>query len=138
MKSENGQDKDVEFAFAGFRLDLNARLLLKCDGTRVKLNSRAFDTLAVLVARRGETLTKRFLLNEVWPHVVVGDNNLNQAIAGIRRALGDSDHARRIIQTIPGRGFCFVADVQVVDVTPPQLPAEPVRREAVVTVADYF
>ncbi len=138
MKSENGQDKDVEFAFAGFRLDLNARLLLKCDGTRVKLNSRAFDTLAVLVARRGETLTKRFLLNEVWPHVVVGDNNLNQAIAGIRRALGDSDHARRIIQTIPGRGFCFVVDVQVVDVTPPQLPGEPVRREAVVTVADYF
>jgi DNA-binding winged helix-turn-helix (wHTH) protein len=138
MKSENGQDKDVEFEFAGFRLDLNARLLLKCDGTHVKLNSRAFDTLAVLVARRGETLSKRFLLNEVWPHVVVGDNNLNQAIAGIRRALGGSDHARRIIQTIPGRGFCFVAEVRVVDVTPPQLPGEPVRREAVVTVADYF
>lgn len=138
MKSENGQDKDVAFDFAGFRLDTGARLLLKHDGTPVKLNSRAFDTLAVLVARPGEMLSKRFLLNAVWPHVVVGDNNLNQAIAAIRRALSDNDHTRRIIQTIPGRGFCFVADVQVVEVAPRQVPVEPARRETIVTVADYF
>ena len=138
MKSENGQDKEVEFEFAGFRLDLNARLLLRSDGTPVKLNSRAFDTLAVLVARRGETLSKRLLLNAVWPHVVVGDNNLNQAIAAIRRALDDSDAGRRIIQTIPGRGFCFVADVQVVQLTSTRAVGELPRRDTVVTVADYF
>jgi DNA-binding winged helix-turn-helix (wHTH) protein len=138
MKSENGQDKDVEFAFAGFRLDLNARLLLKRDGTPVKLNSRAFDTLAVLIAKPGETLSKRFLLHEVWPHVVVGDNNLNQAIAAIRRALGDNDETRRIIQTIPGRGFCFVADVQVIALAPTQAVADLSRRDTIVTVADYF
>lgn len=138
MKSENGQDQDVEFEFAGYRLDLNARLLLQRDGTPVKLNSRAFDTLAVLVARRGETLSKRSLLNAVWPHVVVGDNNLNQAIAAIRRALGDNDETRRIIQTIPGRGFCFVADVQIVELTSTRAIGELPRRDAIVTVADYF
>jgi DNA-binding winged helix-turn-helix (wHTH) protein len=138
MKSESGQDRDVEFEFAGFRLDPDARLLLKRDGTPVKLNSRAFDTLVVLVARPGATLSKRFLLNAVWPDVVVGDNNLNQAIAAIRRALGDNDATRRIIQTIPGRGFCFVAEVQVVASS--MLPAltEAPCRDAIVTVADYF
>ena len=138
MKSESGQDKDVEFEFAGFRLDPNARLLLTRDGTPVKLNSRAFDTLVVLVARPGETLTKRFLLNAVWPDVVVGDNNLNQAIAAIRRALGDNDAMRRIIQTIPGRGFCFVAEVHVVELASAQAIAEPSRRDTTITVADYF
>jgi DNA-binding winged helix-turn-helix (wHTH) protein len=138
MKSENGQDKDVEFEFAGFRLDLNARLLLKRDGTPVKLNSRAFDTLAVLVARPGETLAKRILLNAVWPDVVVGDNNLNQAIAAIRRALGDNDATRRIIQTIPGRGFCFIADVRTSNASVPLTSYAAAPHETVPTVADFF
>jgi DNA-binding winged helix-turn-helix (wHTH) protein len=137
MKPASPQDKEVEFEFAGFRLDPAARKLSKCDGGIVKLNSRAFDTLAALVARPGETLTKRFLLNAVWPDVVVGDNNLNQAIAAIRRALGDSGAPRQIVQTIPGRGFCFVAEVRVSDAARPASGAEP-RRDTIVTVADYF
>jgi DNA-binding winged helix-turn-helix (wHTH) protein len=138
MKSNSGQDKEVEFEFAGFRLDLNARQLCKHDGTPVKLTSRAFDTLAVLVARRGETLTKRMLLNAVWPQVVVGDNNLNQAIAAIRRALGDNDTARRIIQTIPGRGFCFVAEVHAIAASAPLAAGEQPPRDTIGSVADYF
>lgn len=138
MKSENGQHRDVIYEFAGFRLDRNARLLTRLDGTPVKLNSRAFDTLAALVARPGETLSKRFLLNAVWPHVVVGDNNLNQAIAAIRRALGAHAETRRLIQTIPGRGFCFVADLRVVEDGAPPVTAELSRQEKVLTVADYF
>ena len=138
MKSENGQHRDAVCEFAGLRLDRSARLLTRRDGTPVKLNSRAFDTLAALVARPGESLSKRFLSNAVWPHVVVGDNNLNQAIAAIRRALGEHAETCRLIQTIPGRGFCFVADVCVVEdgVTP--AAAELPRFETVFTVADYF
>jgi DNA-binding winged helix-turn-helix (wHTH) protein len=138
MKSESGQDRDVDFEFAGFRLDLNARLLLKRDGTPVKLNSRAFDTLAVLVTRPGETLTKRFLLSAVWPGVVVGDNNLNQAIAAIRRALGDDNAMRTIIQTIPGRGFCFIADVRRSNASVPLTSYAAAPHEVVPTVADFF
>lgn len=124
--------------FAGFRLDRPARQLTKQDGTLVKLNSRAFDTLAVLVARPGEILAKRKLLRAVWPDLVVGDNNLNQAIAAIRKALGDDTEPRRLIQTIPGRGFCFVAEVQVLEADSPRGVAEAGRRDRVISVADYF
>jgi DNA-binding winged helix-turn-helix (wHTH) protein len=99
------------FEFAGFRLDAAARQLTRSDGTHVVLKSRAFDTLLVLVARRGETLPKKLLLEAVWPDVVVADNNLNQAISAIRKALGDTEVPHRIIVTIPGRGFCFVAQI---------------------------
>jgi DNA-binding winged helix-turn-helix (wHTH) protein len=138
MKFESAQDRNGSYEFAGFRLDVNARRLLAPGDTAVKLNSRAFDTLAVLVARRGETLTKRFLLEAVWPHVVVGDNNLNQAVAAIRKALGDNGATRRIIQTIPGRGFCFVAEAHAVTSATPSAAQEPASCETIVTVADYF
>lgn len=124
------------FRFAGFLLDAGARQLKRLDGSPVKLSSRAFDMLVLLVAHRGATLTKRLLLRDVWPDVVVGENNLNQAVAAIRRALGDNSEPRRFVQTVPGRGFCFVADVQVVKEAA-RLIAEP-RRDAVITVADYF
>lgn len=138
MKCESGQDKDVEFEFAGYRLDLGARQLMTCDGVAVKLNSRAFDTLVVLVAKPGETLTKRFLLDAVWPGVVVGDNNLNQAIAAIRKALRDTGRTRRIVQTVPGRGFCFVADVRKGNRAAPRSNAAATPQGLVPTVADFF
>ncbi len=136
MKSE--LDKALELEFAGFRLDPTGRQLCAADGTPVKLNSRAFDTLLALVVRPGELVTKRSLRNAVWPDVVVGDNNLNQAIAAIRKALGDTSDPRRFIQTISGRGFCFIADVHTVGLAPPQMRAEPPQREAILSVADYF
>ncbi|MGV3592503.1 MAG: winged helix-turn-helix domain-containing protein [Gammaproteobacteria bacterium] len=102
----------------------------------MKLSSRAFDMLVLLVARRGETLTKRWLLREVWPDVVVGENNLNQAVVAIRRALGDNSEPRCFVQTVPGRGFCFVADVQT-DETSSRFVAEP-RGGEIISVADYF
>lgn len=123
--------------FSGYRLDVGARQLTRLDGSPVKLSSRAFDTLAVLVAQRGTTVTKRALLNAVWPDVVVGDNNLNQAIAALRRALGDNSEPRRIVQTVPGRGFCFVAELEEVGVQP-HGGTECARHEPVLTVADYF
>ncbi len=135
MKSD--LDKALELEFAGFRLDPTGRQLARLDGTPVKLNSRAFDTLLALVVRPGETLSKRVLHNAVWPDVVVGDNNLNQAIAAIRKALDDNGERRRIIQTIPGRGFCFIAEVHTVGVQPGTVAAE-ARHETIVSVADYF
>jgi DNA-binding winged helix-turn-helix (wHTH) protein/TolB-like protein len=100
--------------FAGFRLDSKRRQLTTVDGEPVALNSRGFDTLLALIARRGETLSKQELLETVWPNVVVEENNLNQAISALRKALGDSQDRHRIIMTIPGRGYCFIADLKVV------------------------
>ncbi len=100
--------------FAGFRLDPGRRQLNAADGTPVSLNSRAFDTLLALVARRGEILSKQELLETVWPRVIVEENNLNQAISALRKALGDNQDRHRIILTVPGRGYCFVAEVRPV------------------------
>lgn len=130
-------ERGREYTFAGFRLDIAARRLTTRDGMPVKLNSRAFETLALLVAHRGEILAKRTLLRAVWPDVVVGDNNLNQAVAAIRRALGDGTEPRRIVQTVSGRGYCFVAKVELGAALPLRV-VEPARCEAVFTVADYF
>jgi DNA-binding winged helix-turn-helix (wHTH) protein len=124
------------FSFGGFRLDAAARQLKGRDGKPVKLSSRAFDLLVQLVSHRGETLTKRHLLREVWPDVVVSENNLNQAIVAIRRVLGDDTEPRRFVQTVSGRGFCFVAWVQSAD-TRATVVQEPIT-EGIVTVADYF
>jgi DNA-binding winged helix-turn-helix (wHTH) protein len=132
----SGSAHRAVYAFTGFRLDAGARQLARIDGSPVKLSSRAFDLLVQLVARRGETLTKRRLLREVWLDVVVAENNLNQAVAAIRRALGDNSEPRRFVQTVPGRGFCFVADVQLIDAGL-RVVAEP-QGGAIVTVADYF
>jgi TolB-like protein/DNA-binding winged helix-turn-helix (wHTH) protein len=97
--------------FADFRLDPQQRKLFRLDGTPLALNSRAFDTLLTLVDHRGEVLSKHQLLNAVWPRVVVEENNLNQAISALRKTLRDSE-TNRIILTVPGRGFCFVAEIR--------------------------
>jgi DNA-binding winged helix-turn-helix (wHTH) protein len=136
MKSE--LDKALEMEFAGFRLDPTGRQLWAADGSPIKLNSRAFDTLLALVVRPGELVSKRSLHNAVWPDVVVGDNNLNQAIAAIRKALGDTGPTRRIIQTNSGRGFCFIAEVSTIEPTPPRAQPDPAHREAPLSVADFF
>lgn len=123
MEHRSGDSKSTEAGgialrqqveFAGFRLDPVRRLLSAADGNAVSLNSRAFDTLLALIARRGEILSKHELLEIVWPRVVVEENNLNQAISALRKALGDSQDKHRIILTVPGRGYCFVADVKPV------------------------
>lgn len=109
--------------FAGFRLDPGRRQLNAADGSPVSLNSRAFDTLLALVARRGEIVSKQELLETVWPRVIVEENNLNQAISALRKALGDNQDKHRIILTVPGRGYCFVAEARPVgEAAPTSIP----------------
>jgi TolB-like protein/DNA-binding winged helix-turn-helix (wHTH) protein/Tfp pilus assembly protein PilF len=99
------------------------------------LPPKTLDTLCHLVARAGQVVGKRELMDAVWPHVVVEENNLNQAISQLRRALGERADERRFIVTEPGRGYRFVAQVGRESV-PQAKPAEiasaaepPARRE---------
>lgn len=103
------------YAFGGFRLDASRRLLFSADGAQVPLNSRAFDTLLCFVEHPGELLEKATLLKMVWPHTIVEENNLNQCIWALRRALGETPGEHRFIVTVPGRGYRFVAPVRVLD-----------------------
>lgn len=114
----------VEYRFNGYRLDVRQRKLFKPEGDMLPLSSRAFDALLVLLEHHGETLTKAQLMQAVWPNAVVEENNLNQAISSLRKVFGDTKAASNFILTVPGRGYCFVAPVEVVPLTgtPQALP----------------
>lgn len=124
------------YEFGDFRLDTGQRLLmLKADGRVLPLVSRAFDTLLYLLERPGELVGKGELLEAVWPGTVVEENNLNQSIAAIRKALGERAGEHKYIVTISGRGFRFVAPVGEAGPSPevvaPPVPAEPATRAPV-------
>ncbi len=105
------------YAFGEFTVDAARRLLLK-NGVAVPLTPKAFDTLAVLVAHRDRLVTKDELLRAVWPGTFVEENNLNQSISILRKALGERRTDHRYIVTAPGHGYRFVAEVQ--GITPQQ------------------
>jgi TolB-like protein/DNA-binding winged helix-turn-helix (wHTH) protein len=117
------------FAFAGFSLDTRQRLLFGPDGRAVPLSARAFDTLLYLVEHPNQLVDKQALMKAVWPNQVVEENNLNQNISIVRRALGETPGEHRFVVTIPGRGFRFVPPVlrRAMDVpsTPAPQPAPP-------------
>lgn len=113
--------------FAGFRIDAKKRQFTTLDGTPITLHSRAFDTLWTLASRQGQLVLKQELLEIVWPGVVVEENNLNQAISALRRAFGDAVDRDSIIKTVPGRGYCFVADTRILEDNPPEHIVETTR-----------
>ena len=100
------------YLLEGFRLDLARRRLVDPDGRTLPLAARAYDVLAFLVENRARVVSKDELMRAVWSRVVVEENNLNQAIYNIRKALGDSREAPRFIMTIAGRGYQFIADAR--------------------------
>jgi DNA-binding winged helix-turn-helix (wHTH) protein/tetratricopeptide (TPR) repeat protein len=101
----------VIYEFAGRRLD-PVRRQLSHGGKPVALFPRCLDALLLLVERRGELLDKDFLLQALWPDVVVEENSLAKVISDIRRALGETRDGG-CIETVPRRGYRFVAPVAV-------------------------
>jgi TolB-like protein/DNA-binding winged helix-turn-helix (wHTH) protein len=116
--------------FAGFSVDPRLRRLLGPDGVPIPLGARAFDTLLYLVEHPNQLVDKHTLMQAIWPSAVVEENNLNQNISTIRRALGEVPGDCRFIVTVPGRGFRFVPTVRRVEssttaATPRAVPAKP-------------
>lgn len=95
------------YSFGAFRVDAHDRLLFKAD-REIPLTPKVFDTLLALVENSSHVLTKKELMQKVWPDSFVEENNLAQNISLLRKALGES-----FIQTIPKRGYRFVADVSI-------------------------
>ncbi|TIU20297.1 MAG: transcriptional regulator, partial [Mesorhizobium sp.] len=106
--------QSLAFAFGDFLLIPEERLLLR-GGEPVALTAKAFDLLVVLVRRAGHLVTKDELFDEVWPGTFVQETNLTVNISALRKALDDGRDGSRIIQTVPGRGYRFVAPVVVRD-----------------------
>ncbi|MEI9986316.1 MAG: winged helix-turn-helix domain-containing protein [Aliidongia sp.] len=97
-------------SFGPFRLVAGERLLTKEDA-RVDLGARTLDILIALAVRPNEILSKRVLLGQVWPDVIVEEGSLRFHIASLRKALGDGVNGARYISTMVGRGYCFVAPI---------------------------
>jgi TolB-like protein/DNA-binding winged helix-turn-helix (wHTH) protein/Flp pilus assembly protein TadD len=98
------------YSFEKFRVDAGKRLLF-CGERRIPVPPKVFDTLLVLVENSGQVVEKDELMRLVWPDTVVEENNLNQTISALRKALGEDPTQHRYIVTVPGRGYRFVGPV---------------------------
>ena len=102
--------REDSIAFGHFRLSAAQRFLEK-DGVRLKLGSRALDILIALVQRAPEVVSKRELLARVWPDLVVDEGSVRFHIAALRKVLGDGQSGVRYVTNVPGRGYCFSANI---------------------------
>ena len=98
------------FEFGQFRLDTTERILSR-NGEQLPLAPKVFDTLVVLVRHRGHLLEKTQLMEEVWPDTFVAEINLAVNVSTLRKILGESEDGRPFIETVPKRGYRFVAEV---------------------------
>jgi TolB-like protein/DNA-binding winged helix-turn-helix (wHTH) protein len=103
------QDRGV-LGFGPFRIDC-ARRHLTCNGTRVKISPRLFDTLSYFVANAGRIVEKDELMQAVWGGRIVEDANLSQTVFALRKVLRDEGGTDEAIVTAPGRGYRFILPV---------------------------
>ncbi|HEY6944491.1 MAG TPA: tetratricopeptide repeat protein [Candidatus Acidoferrum sp.] len=102
----------LRYSFGPFVLDPAERLLLR-DNQPVHLPLKAFETLLALVEQKGHVVEKVELLNRVWPNTFVEEATLAQNIFTLRKVLADDGNGQEYIETIPRRGYRFVARVEV-------------------------
>ncbi len=102
------------YQFGPFRLDTQEQRLLS-DGKPVPLTPKSFELLRVLVENPGRLLHKDELLKLVWPDSYVEEGNLSHHVFALRKALGDEKGSTQYIETVPRRGYRFIADVQEVN-----------------------
>ena len=100
----------VVATFGDFTFDARRKRLVRGD-QQVELPEHQLDVLGHLVAHAGEIVSKDELIQAAWGGVAVTDNSLEQAISGLRRALGDKSRAPQMIQTVARRGYRFAAEV---------------------------
>ena len=104
--------------FATFEVDLEAQELRK-GGLRLRLTGQPFQVLAILLEQPGVVVTREELQRRLWPDTFVDvDHNLNTAVNKIREALGDSSENPRFVETVPRRGYRFIAPIML-NGTPP-------------------
>ena len=142
MSNKNGH----RYEFADFRLD-SERLSLWREETLVPLPPKALEMLLLLVRRRETIVSREELLDTIWHDTVVEEGNINYTVSLLRKTL-DKDDKGRFIQTVPKRGYRFVADVLEVSANghaesviqnveaaiPTQQPKAKIRRHIIATV----
>lgn len=102
----------TKVSFGPFCLLPTQFLLLEGDKA-VPLGGRALEILIALIERRGALVSRQDLTARVWPNLFVDPSNLTVNMSALRRALRDGQNGNRFIVNIRGRGYCFVASVEV-------------------------
>jgi DNA-binding winged helix-turn-helix (wHTH) protein/TolB-like protein len=105
----SGNSKRI-YVFGAFRLDGSERVLL-CEDKPVALTPKAFEVLLLLVEKHGHIVEKGELMERVWADAFVEEGNLKATVSMLRRVLGDGTDAPRYVETVPRRGYRFVARV---------------------------
>jgi TolB-like protein/DNA-binding winged helix-turn-helix (wHTH) protein/Tfp pilus assembly protein PilF len=119
-------DKPGVYEFGEFRLDAARQMLysVRTDAWTL-LTPRVFETLLFLVKHPGIVISRADLMKAVWPGVIVEENNLDQSISALRQLLGERNGEHPYIVTVRGRGYRFVAPVNLV--SPPEAKDRPRR-----------
>jgi Tol biopolymer transport system component/DNA-binding winged helix-turn-helix (wHTH) protein len=129
---EYGLSSSRKIRFDAYEADLEAGELRK-NGSKLKLSGQPFQVLAILLERPGQVVTREELQKYLWPDTFVDvDHNLNTAINKIREVLGDSSANPRFLETLPRRGYRFIAPVEqardeIVPVAQKAQPSVPAR-----------
>ena len=115
--------------FGAFEADLHSGEVRK-SGNRVKLQDQPFKVLEILLERPGSLVTREELQTRIWPEETYGDfdHAVNVAVGKLRTALGDSADNPCFIETVPRRGYRFVATLDCEPVEAPPEPLPPVLR----------
>ncbi|MBX7173733.1 MAG: winged helix-turn-helix domain-containing protein [Pyrinomonadaceae bacterium] len=98
------------YEFEEFRLDVEDKTLWRGQ-EKLSLPLKAVEMLTLLVENRGRTVTKDEILETLWQDTFVDENNLAVTVSSLRKAFGESKNDNRFIETVPRRGYRFVADV---------------------------
>jgi DNA-binding winged helix-turn-helix (wHTH) protein len=107
--------------FEGYVVDRSA-WTLRWEDDAIGLNRKSFDVLLFLVDHRDRVVSKDELLETLWAGQFVEESNLTQQIFLLRKALSRHDSGRKIIETVPGRGYRFTALVEIEQVPAPLNP----------------
>jgi DNA-binding winged helix-turn-helix (wHTH) protein/Tfp pilus assembly protein PilF len=102
---------DTSYEFGAFRLVPAERQLLR-ENQPITLPPKAFQALAILVQHHGHAVTKKQLIEMLWPDSFVEENNLNHYVSLVRKALNDGANGERYIETLPKFGYRFRGNVR--------------------------
>src|SRR4026208_130953 len=108
--------------FKDFPVNTDEKVLLR-DGAFIALAPKVFETLLVLIENHGRTVLKEELMKRLWPDTFVEEANLTFNIQQLRKSLGDNARTPVFIETIPRRGYLFIANVKplVTPIAPAQI-----------------
>jgi DNA-binding winged helix-turn-helix (wHTH) protein len=102
--------------FGSFHLDVERRELFR-DGLPIRVQSKIIEALLILVEHPGQIITREILRARLWPGdtQINYDANVNTTVNKLRHVLGDSHDRPSYVETIPRRGYTFIADAQFVE-----------------------